>query len=217
MADQFAEFAIPDTDLTRKAYALVFETETTALAHHSVRAYLFGRALGELRGLHPGADYNDEMLFLAAVMHDIGLTEDGDGDQRFELDGADLAADFLRASGVDESDIQSVWEAIALHTSRGLAHRFGPVTALVHAGIGTDVAAVEADTLPAGLAERVHAAFPRLDQDCGLGAAITGQIARDPGKAPIGSLPFEVARQFGVDLTIPLWKEETARAWPGVA
>ncbi|MFV2174216.1 HD domain-containing protein [Actinomadura sp. LOL_016] len=217
MADFFTEFDAPDTDLTRRAYDFVFTTGTRALAGHSARAYLFGRALGEVRGLRPGADYDDEVLLLACLLHDVGLTEDGDGDQRFEVDGADRAASFLRDYGMAEERRRVVWEAIALHTSLGIAHRMRPEIALTHAGSGADVVEFGADALPDGLADRAHASFPRLDAGRELTGTIIGQIARNAGKAPLGSLPAAMAGQAGVDVPTPRWADLVARAWRGTA
>ncbi|MFB4307616.1 HD domain-containing protein [Actinomadura sp. GTD37] len=216
MPDHFADFSLPDTGLTRKAYDLVFAAGSAALANHSVRTYLFGRALGEARGLRPGADYDDEVLFLASVLHDMGLTERGDGRQRFEVDGADVAAEFVSGNGLDAERTRVVWAAVALHTSRGIAHRMGPEIALTHAGTSADIAGPGARALPGGIAERAHAAFPRLAPGCGLTEIIVGQIARNPAKAPFGSLPAEIARQHGVGDPAPEWAALVAAAWPGV-
>ncbi|HEU5024738.1 MAG TPA: HD domain-containing protein [Spirillospora sp.] len=217
MSDHFAEFSLPDTDLTRRAYDLVFATGTAALAHHSVRTYLFGRAIGEARGLRPGADYDDETLFLASVLHDLGLTGQGNRGHRFEVDGADLAAEFLTGNGFDAERVRVVWEAIALHSSRGIADRMRPEIALTHAGTSADVAGTVLEPLPGGVAEAAHAAFPRLEPGCGLAEIIVGQIIENPAKAPIGSLPYEVARQFGAAIPQPRWSDLVASAWPGIA
>ncbi|TDE29513.1 HD domain-containing protein [Actinomadura sp. 6K520] len=216
MADHFAEFSMPDTYLTRKAYDLAFSFGTTALAHHSVRTYLFGRAIGEARGVRPGDDYDDELLFLSCVLHDAGLTERGDGGQRFEVDGADLAAGFLSANGLDDERVRIAWEAIALHTSLGIAQRMRPEIALTHAGSGADIAGLGAEALTADLADRAHAAFPRLATGCGLTEIIVEQIARNPAKAPMGSFPAELARQYGTATPTPEWARLIAAAWPGV-
>lgn len=217
MADHFAEFSMPDTDLTRRAYDLVFSEETAALAHHCVRTYLFGRAIGEARGVRPGDGYDDELLFLACVLHDAGLTERGDGGQRFEVDGADVAAEFLSENGLDDERVRVAWEAIALHTSQGIAHRMRPEIALTHAGTSADIAGLGAGRVPAALADRAHAAFPRIEPGCGLTEAIVGQIARNPAKAPMGTLPGEIARQHGVGAPVPEWTTLISGAWPGVA
>ncbi|XRQ02739.1 HD domain-containing protein [Actinomadura welshii] len=216
MADHFAEFSMPDTDLTRKAYDHAFALGPAPLAHHGVRVYLFGRAIGETRGVRPGRDYDDELLFLSSVLHDIGLTAPGDGDQRFEVDGADAAAEFLSANGLDGERAGAVWEAIALHTSLGIAHRMRPETALTHAGSAADVVGLGAEVLAADLTARAHAAFPRLDAGCGLTEIMVDQIARNPAKAPMGSLPAEIARQDGADVRTPEWSALVAAAWPGV-
>ncbi|MFI0481617.1 HD domain-containing protein [Actinomadura sp. 9N215] len=215
MTDHFAEFSMPDTDLTRKAYDLAFSLGPPALARHTVRTYLFGRAIGEAKGVRPGADYDDETLFLASVLHDVGLTERGDLDGRFEVDGADVAAGFLREQGVDDERVRVVWEAIALHTSVGIVHRMRPEIALTHAGTGADIVALGAGALPRGFADRVFAAFPREDVGRALSEIIVDQIARNPAKAPMGSFPAELARQHGVGDPVPEWAELVAAAWPG--
>ncbi|MGP4024996.1 HD domain-containing protein [Actinomadura sp. 3N407] len=216
MTDHFAEFSLPRTGLARKAYDLVFSEGTAALANHSVRTYLFARAIGERRALRSGADYDDEVLFLASVLHDVGLTERADGGQRFEVDGADRAAEFLSENGMDEERVRVVWEAIALHSSLGIAHRMRPEIALTHAGTGADIAGLGAGALPEGLADRAHAAFPRLGAGCAITESIVDQIARNPAKAPIGSFPGEIARQYGTGAPVPEWSELIAAAWPGV-
>ncbi|WP_242902131.1 HD domain-containing protein [Actinomadura terrae] len=216
-ADRFAEFAMPDTDLTRAVHDLAFAAELRALAHHSVRVYLFGRALGEARGLRPGDAYDDELLFVACLLHDMGLTEQGDGDQRFEVDGADLAAGFLEGYGVAPDRIRVVWEAIALHTSVGIPPRMRPEIALTSAGAGADIAGLQADRLPDGYADRVHAAYPRLEPGGGLTHLVVDQIVRNPRKAPLGTLPYEIARQLGADIPLPSWTEQVGGAWRGVA
>ena len=45
------------------------------------------------------------------------------GIQRFEVDGADMAAKFLTDNGVAARGVDLVWEAIALHSSPGIAER----------------------------------------------------------------------------------------------
>lgn len=215
MSDHFAEFSLPDTDLTRKAYDLVFSTGPAALAHHSARTYLFGRAIGEARGVRAGTDYDDEVLFLASVLHDVGLIGADHGPQRFEVDGADRAAEFLTGNGLDGERTRVVWEAIALHTSLGIAHRMRPEIALTHAGTGADMIGRGAVDLPGGIAESAHAAFPRLEPGCGLTEIIVDQIARDPAKAPMGTFPAEIARQYGAGGPAPDWAALVAGAWPG--
>ncbi len=79
-----------------------------------MRSYLYGRLLGERNGLQPGARLRPpEIHFLATVLHDIGLTDEANGSQRFELDGADRAATFMREHGFSDRDVETVWDAVA--------------------------------------------------------------------------------------------------------
>jgi len=67
--------------------------------NHSVRSYVFAQSIADRMGLQPGRDYDPELQFLATVLHDIGLGQEANGPQRFEVDGADRAADFMRSHG----------------------------------------------------------------------------------------------------------------------
>ena len=168
------------------------EVSPAFLHNHCVRSYLFARELAAADGLRGGVDYDEEVVFIASVLHDLGLTAFGNGDQRFEVEGADAAARFLREQGLAEDRVTTVWQSIALHTSIGLGHRFGTDHAICHSGIDLDVAGVQKDRLPSGFADRVHAAWPRHN----LGFAITETIGRgtqaNPMKAPPFSFPAHV-------------------------
>ena len=88
-----AEFVLPETEVAEQAYRFAEQIEPAFVFAHSVRSYLYAR---ELAGRGPFRDYDDELLFLSCVLHDIGLTDQGNREQRFEVDGADLASEFLR-------------------------------------------------------------------------------------------------------------------------
>jgi hypothetical protein len=123
------------------------------------------------------------------VLHDLGVTEHANGDQRFEVDGADAAARFLREHGVPEARVTTVWQAIALHTSAGLAHRFGAEQAITHLGIGADIVGADKHMLPSGFADRVHASWPRHDLGYALAELIAAQVEANPQKGPPLTFP----------------------------
>src|ERR1700757_1447877 len=152
---------LPDSEIACAATQFAFDVSPAVVAHHSVRSYLFGRELAAAKGLRRDVDYDDELVFLSCILHDLGVTEYANGDQRFEVDGADAAARFLREHGVDEVRVRTVWQAIALHTSIGLAHRFGAVQAITQIGISTDIVGTDRQLLPAGFADLVHESWPR--------------------------------------------------------
>ena len=77
------------------------------------------------------------------MFHDMGLThQHSSADERFEVDSANTARDFLRSHGVRQQDIETVWTAIAPHTTPGIPQHMHPVVALVTAGVEMDVMAL---------------------------------------------------------------------------
>ncbi len=82
--------------------------------------------------------------------------------ERFELDGADAAMDFMQAHGVPQARAEVVWDAIALHTSAAIAERKAPEIAMVALGASMDAAGRNLDQLAAADVESVLDAFPRL-------------------------------------------------------
>jgi hypothetical protein len=159
-ADSIAGVAIPDTPLVRAITAHIRDVENDLLFNHSRRVFLFGALQGRRRGLQP----NLELLYAGAMFHDIGLTERYRSSAlRFEVDGADAARDFLVEHGVDDADAGKVWLGIALHTTPGVPEFLAPETALVTAGVETDVLGIGRDDLPPEALEAVTAAHPRPD------------------------------------------------------
>jgi hypothetical protein len=191
-AVQAAEWNLPDSVICSAAFTLAEDVSPAFLHNHCIRSYLFGRELASAQGLRGGIDYDEETVFLAAILHDLGITPYGQGDQRFEVEGADAAARFLREQGFPDDRVTVVWQSISLHTSVGLGHRFGTEHAVCHSGIDLDVVGAQKELLPVGFADRVHAAWPRHN----LGYAIAEAIGRDtqgnPKKAPPFSFPAHV-------------------------
>ncbi|KNH06700.1 hypothetical protein BRCH_04090 [Candidatus Burkholderia brachyanthoides] len=95
---------------------------------------------GALAGVHRGLKYDAELLYAGAMFHDIGLMPSHSSrGERFEVDGANAARDFLKQRGISAADIDLVWTSIALHTTPGIPQHMNPVIALVTAGVEMDV------------------------------------------------------------------------------
>ncbi len=166
--------------------------------NHSVRSYLFGELLAARDGLRPGADYDSETLFLACVMHDLGAGTAVAGKARFEVEGADLAATLLTEHGCERAVVDGVWDAIALHSSVGIAERRGPLCYLTRLGIGMDFG-LDAEFIDDRTAAAIHARYPRLSSTSSLMDAIVAHGQRSPEAAPPYSLPANVLRERQTD------------------
>src|SRR4051812_44169538 len=89
--------AIPDSKLAREITDFVREAELPLLFHHFSRVYYFGALAGKRRSLK----FDAELLYAGAMFHDMGLTPRHSSlDERFEVDGANAARDFLRGHGI---------------------------------------------------------------------------------------------------------------------
>ena len=205
-------FDLPDTRVARHAYAFAARATAPFILNHSVRSYIFARSHAAHRGLTSGSDYDDELLFLSCVLHDVGLSEEGNGDQRFEVDGADTAAALLREYGMDERRIEIVWDAIALHTSQGIAERKGAEVALSQAGIATDILGAQREILQPGLADEVHALLPRENLGYALTDAIVDQALANPRKANPLTFPGQLLRLHLPHGAIPDWYQVLGQA-----
>jgi hypothetical protein len=177
---QIAGISIPDSSLATEATELVRDTESDLLFDHSLRVYFFG----SLQGRRIGLKFDPELLYIGAIFHDMGLTEKYRSPaERFEVDGANLARDFLRKHGVAEASVELVWDAIALHTTPGIPKWKKPEVALVTAGVELDVLGLGYEDISAPEREQVLAAFPRVDFKRSIVRAFADGIKHKPETA----------------------------------
>jgi hypothetical protein len=131
---------IPDSRLAREITELVRDTASPLLFHHSSRVYYFGALAGKRRDLN----FDPELLYAGSMFHDLGLTsKHSSAQERFEVDGANAARDFLQGHRIAQVEVEIVWTAIALHTTPGVPRHMHPVIALVTAGVEMDVLGVD--------------------------------------------------------------------------
>ena len=151
---------IPDSKIAREATELVRQHESEMLFNHSVRVFLFGA----MKGARQNLKFDPELLYVAALFHDLGLADAYHTEtKRFEVDGADAAREFLKSHGIPESKADLVWEAIALHTTPGIPQYMRPEIALTNAGVLVDVVGIGYDEYTPEQRAQVIADFPRGD------------------------------------------------------
>lgn len=147
----------PDSEMAREAAQLIRDAEGDFLFQHSTRVYYWGALAGKRRGL----SFDPELLYVAAMFHDYGLTARyGKSHLRYEVDGANAARDFLRSHGVPEADSQDVWLAIALHTTNGISAHLTPIATLVAEGANMDLVGAGYNDFTDAERDAVEAAHP---------------------------------------------------------
>ena len=148
---------IPDSRLGRDTAQFVRDTESEFLFEHSTRVYFWGSLAGKRKGLN----FDPELLYTAAMFHDVGLTPRfKESHRRFEVDSANAARDFLRGHGISEVDIERVWLAIALHTTPGVSEHLHPIAALTAEGVMMDIVGLGYDDFTEAQRRAVEAAHP---------------------------------------------------------
>lgn len=149
---------VPDSKLAREATEFVRDSVSDLIFDHSRRVYFFG----SLQGRNRERSFDPELLYVAAMFHDLGLGEPFRGSgRRFEVDGADEARRFLRAHQLPEDGIRRVWTAIALHTTPGIPEFMEPEVALLTAGVEYDVLGIGYHDLDEADRAAVVALHPR--------------------------------------------------------
>ena len=151
---------VPDSKLAREATELVRDTESPLLFNHSTRVYYFGSLAGKRRGLK----FDPDLLYIGAMFHDMGLTPQySSKSDRFEVDGANCARAFLRQHNISQQEIDTVWTAIALHTTPGIPQYMHPVVALLTNGVEMDVLGIAYSEFSDSDREAIVAAYPRTE------------------------------------------------------
>ncbi|VVE49560.1 HD domain-containing protein [Pandoraea anhela] len=158
MTANIAGIAVPDSAFAREITEIVRDTESPLLFNHSSRVFYFAA----LAGKHRGLKFDPELLYCGCMFHDMGLThQHSSACERFEVDGANAAKDFLKSKGITQADIDVVWTAIALHTTPGIPQHMHPVIALVTAGVEMDVLGMTYNQYTDIERDAVVAAHPR--------------------------------------------------------
>ena len=174
------DFDIPDTQLARKATELVASVSPEFLYHHAVRTFIFADYLGKRDGLK----YDRELLYLGAIMHDLGLTETYFGKQRFEVEGADAAHAFVVRHNLSDEKADLLWDAIALHTTVGVALRKQPEIALVCLGTAADTSGRRIKEFDAESVQKILDAYPRLGFKKESIELLLGYVKKNPQVVP---------------------------------
>src|SRR5689334_8834797 len=158
MSNLSSTLVIPDSALAKEAAQILRHCSTDLLINHSIRVYLFAAEQGRQQKL----SFDPELLYVASAFHDFGLLKKFSSEnERFEVDGANAVRQFLTAHKVPEEQIQTAWEAIALHTTPGVTRYMRPEVALLNSGVGLDVLGIGLDQFPSHLRDEIVARHPR--------------------------------------------------------
>ena len=164
---------VPDTPLVARAMEEARAVSEPYLFNHAVRSWLFAVQIAELQGLHP----DEEVVAVASLLHDVGLTKKYEGERRFEVEGADAARRLAREGGADDHRAQLIWYCVALNATLSVSPYAEPEVGICTVGAGVDFAGFLSDRIPKRTMASILAEFPRLQMKRQLRESLCG-IAR---------------------------------------
>jgi hypothetical protein len=191
MRTTIAGITIPDSALAREATEFVRDASTQLLFDHSRRVFLWAA----LRAEQLSVDYDAELLYVGAMFHDVGLLDGHrSAHERFEIDGANAARAFLERHGLPEEQVMTVWESIALHTTRQVPDYKQPEVRLVAVGVQYDVNGSPFDALTREQRDAVLAAHPRTNFKTGMIEALAAGV-RDKPETAVGNMMTDILEE----------------------
>ena len=175
----------PQTPAATAALTVATRFHTPGLLNHSVRSYLWGAAYAKAHGI----EFDDELYYVAAMLHDIALTEPFDSHRLpFEVAGGDLAWVFGVAAGWSEDRAARASEIIVLHMRPDVAAAADPESHLLQVATSWDVVGRRPEEFSAETRADIVAAYPRLDFGAEFTACFTDQAKRKPDGAAAASI-----------------------------
>ena len=167
---------VPDSALARRARELIADVAAPFLVNHSVRVYAWAVELAR----HDRLPFDPEILYVSAMLHDIGLVPAYDLGGCYEVDGAIAAVRLMGEAGAPEALGRTVYDAIALHDDETLPPESASEVVLLWESAGTDVTGHRfADVRPA-IIPGLLAAYPRVDFKREFTALVVDQASRKP-------------------------------------
>ena len=155
---RIAGVSVADNPLITSVIEYAQRISEPYLFNHAMRSWLFAETIGRIKGI----DYDHEVVAIGTILHDIGLTADVSGPNRFEVNGADAALSFIAGRGLSDRRAQLIWDLVALNSTPSLALHKEPEVAVGTMGIAVDYGGFGLDALAADDVQRILDAFPRL-------------------------------------------------------
>jgi predicted hydrolase (HD superfamily) len=205
---ELAGVRIPDTALVSQAIQLAREVSSPLLFNHVMRTYVFGALTARKLGIA----YDEEVACVGAVLHDLGLTDHARGPRRFEVEGADAARRFARERGLSDDKAELIWDAVALHTSVGIASEKSMEIALTHIGAGIDVVGLGIEALGERELRAVLEEYPRLEFKKDFFELLIHTFAQKPVQTSVLTWTMEISRSHVPGYECPTFQQMMASA-----
>lgn len=185
---------VPVGRAAEAAQTVCAEYADEALYHHCARSYFFGAAWAQARGL--GSDFDRELFFVAAMLHDLALTPPFDSHTlAFEEAGGHLARVFTAGLGWPAERRDRTAELIVLHMRDDVAPEVDLESRLLQVGTSADVSGTGLEAFAPSFVDTLVEAYPRQGFAHSFVRLFKDQAERKPGCAAAELVAGEWAEQ----------------------
>jgi HD superfamily phosphodiesterase len=179
------EIVVPDTAVSEAARDVASTYLSPGLFNHSQRVYLWAAARGTARSI----PFDPELLYVAAMLHDLGLVAAFDSHTiAFEEASGHVASVFAAGAGWTAHRRQRLSQVIIHHMQLDIEASTDPEGHLLANSAATDVVGTNLDDFDTDFRSEVLAHYPRLDFSADFLARVQEQAARKPGSAAAGMM-----------------------------
>ncbi|MDH6244691.1 HD domain-containing protein [Mycobacterium sp. OTB74] len=187
------DWMCPQTPASAAALSVATRLHSPALLNHCVRSYLWGTAYGPAHGIV----FDDELYYVAAMLHDTGLTRPFDSHRvPFEEAGGELAWVFGLAAGWTADRAARAMEIIVLHMRDDVSAAEDPESHLLQVATSWDVVGQRPEEFSAEVRAEVLARYPRLGFGSEFLACFEDQARRKPTGAAAASVANNAAERI---------------------
>src|SRR4051794_13990236 len=195
------ELTLPGGPACEHATEVASAYSAPSLLNHSMRVYAWAVALGGVHHL----DFDPELLFVAAMLHDVGLTEEFDSHTKpFEVAGGHVAWVFAAGAGWPASRRARLAEVIVRHMHAEVDPAEDPEGFLLSRAAAADIAGRGVAALPAGFRTEVLPRYPRLDLVDEFLRCFRDQAARKPESAAGAAMRNDLATRMAANPLEPI-------------
>ena len=186
----------PVTPAAEAALSVATRFYSPALLNPTIRSYLWGAMYGTAHGIA----FDDELYYVAAVLHDLGLTEAFDSHRLpFEEAGGQLAWVFGVAAGWPAERAARVSQIIVLHMRDSVAPADDPESHMLQVATNWEVAGRRPEEFPPEARAEILARYPRLGFGAEFLACFEDQARRKPASAAAASVDNDVAARIAAN------------------
>jgi hypothetical protein len=173
---RLADVPVPETAAAMSAHEVLTQYSAPALVNHCVRSYLLAASLASIERL----EVDVELLYVASLLHDIGLEPAFDSHTMpFEDAGGHVAWVFAAGAGWPAERRDHAAQVIVAHM-RGTDPALNPEGHLLDVATGLDISGRGAERWPAELLAELVGTYPRLDLAERFTACFRDQAERKP-------------------------------------